>query len=406
YIPELRDADPDRLAIALCMSDGTLYSQGDSDVAFTIQSISKPFVYALALADRGFDAVLEKVCVEPSGDAFNEISLESGTGRPLNPMINAGAIATHTLAGPVGAPPEVRLERIVDGLSAFAGRRLEVDQNVARSESETAFRNRALANMLRAYGIIDGDPLEAVDGYIAQCSLLVTVNDLALMASTLANGGTNPATGVRVVPAAAVRQTLSVMSTCGMYNGAGDWMTRVGVPAKSGVAGGLIGALPGQAGMATFSPRLDEHGNSVRGTALFERFTSRMGMHLMDVPPAGPVVIRSRRRIADDTLMVSLQGSIRFQEAERMVREFADHPPVERRLVIGLLRVTTVSDVARLMILEAIRRLTNDGLDVVLLDSDGVLPGVEPGAGATGTVRVLHSLRDLEGLDVDARPEG
>ena len=396
YIPELASADPDRLAVAFCTEDGRLYSQGDADVAFSIQSISKPFVYALALADRGFDAVMEKVSVEPSGDAFNEISFEEGTGRPLNPMINAGAITAHTLAGPSGATPEERTARIIDGLSAFAGRRLTVDSSVYESEIATAYRNRALANMLRANEIIDGEPLDAVIGYTRQCALLVTVDDLALMAATLANNGVNPLTGAPVVPATVVRQVLSVMATCGMYDGAGHWMTSVGIPAKSGVAGGLIGALPGQAGIATFSPRLDRHGNSVRGVDLFRRFTSDMGMHLMAVPPPGPAVVRGRRLLGSGdraVQVVSLQGSIRFAGAERVLREFEDDPITQKRVAISLARVTSIGDVARRMILEAVRRLTLDGHEVYLIDPDGVLPDPDPGD--DGRVTVVRSRDDI-----------
>ncbi|MGO3327283.1 glutaminase [Gordonia sp. (in: high G+C Gram-positive bacteria)] len=389
YIPELATADPDRLAVAMCTEDGRLYSQGDSDVAFSIQSISKPFVYALALADRGFDEVMEKVSVEPSGDAFNEISFEEGTGRPLNPMINAGAIAAHTLAGPTGATPQERTSRIIDGLSAFAGRRLTVDSAVYESEIATAYRNRALANMLRANDIIGGEPLDAVIGYTRQCSLLVTVEDLAMMAATLANRGVNPLTGAPVVPAEVVRQVLSVMATCGMYDGAGHWMTNVGIPAKSGVAGGVIGALPGQVGMATFSPRLDRHGNSVRGVDLFRRFTSEMGMHLMEVPPPGPSVVRGRRIVGtgnDAVQVVSLQGRIRFAGAERVLRELEDDPLTAKR-------VATIGPVGRRMLLEAVRRLTLDGHDVYLIDPDGVLPDPDPGDG--GRVTVVAGPDDL-----------
>lgn len=383
YIPELADADPNRLGVALCMVDGRTYSAGDCDIEFSIQSISKPFVYALALADRGFDPVLAKVGVEPSGDAFNEISLEQETGRPLNPMINAGAITAHSLAGRPGMTPTERFDRVVDGLSAFAGRRLEVDQAVYDSELTHSFRNRALANMLRAHDILEEEPLLVVDGYTRQCSLLVTVADLAVMAATLANRGVNPVTGAPVVPAPVVRQVLSVMATCGMYDGAGDWMTRVGVPAKSGVAGGLIGALPGQAGIATFSPRLDKHGNSVRGVDLFERFTADMGMHLMEVPTAGHSVVRSYRSRGAGRAAVqvmSLQGNIRFAGAERVLREFQDQPPTEKRVAISLARVQSVDDVARRMLLEAVRRLRLDGHEVHVLDPDDVLPGGVNGA--------------------------
>lgn len=218
------------------------------------------------------------------------------------------------------------------------------------------------------------------------------------MAGTLANRGVNPLTGRPVVSAAVVRQTLSVMATCGMYDGAGDWMTRVGVPAKSGVAGGLIGALPGQAGIATFSPRLDRHGNSVRGVNLFTRFTADMGMHVMEVPPHAPSVIRSRRVLGEgdrEVTLVSLQGDLRFAAAERVVREFQEHPPQQHRVAISLRRVFSVDAVARRMVLEAVRLLTLDGHEVYLLDPDEVLPDPDPGTG--GRVRVLTRLADLLG---------
>ncbi|WP_447644242.1 glutaminase A [Nocardioides zeae] len=245
YIPELAAADPDRLALALCTVDGTGYAVGDDGVRFSIQSISKPFVYALALADLGLDAVLEKVGVEPSGEAFNEMSLEEDSGRPLNPMINAGAITVHALVG---------MDRVRRGFAAFAGRELEVDEAVSSSELATADRNRAIAYMLRNHGIVEDDPQEVVAGYTEQCSLLVDVTDLAAMAATLANNGVQPVTGEEVVPRWVARQVLSVMATCGMYDAAGDWFTTVGIPAKSGVSGGLIGALPGRAGLAVLSP--------------------------------------------------------------------------------------------------------------------------------------------------------
>ncbi|GAC56305.1 glutaminase [Gordonia hirsuta DSM 44140 = NBRC 16056] len=389
YIPELAQADPDRLAAALCTVDGHVYSAGDADVEFSIQSISKPFVYALALADRGFDEVLSKVWVEPSGDSFNQISLEPESGRPRNPMINAGALVATSLSGPPGAGADQRFERIVDGLSAFAGRRLEVDEAVYESELHHAYRNRALANMLRAHDIIAEDPLVAVAGYTRQCSLLVTTDDLAVMAATLANRGVNPVTGRPVVSAPVVRQVLSVMSTCGMYDGAGDWMTRVGVPAKSGVSGGLIGALPGQAGIATFSPRLDRHGNSVRGVDLFQRFTADMGMHLMDVPGTAREAIADRYVDGDgpDAIeVIELQGDLRFAAAEHVVREFEVRPPVTSSILLDLARIGTIDDVGRRMLLEAVRRLTIDGHEVFVLDPDQVLPDPDPGTGGRITV--------------------
>lgn len=220
YVPELAAADAEQLAVAVSAVDGTVYEAGDSRTSFTIQSISKPFTYALALADRGYEAVLAKIGVEPSGEAFNELSLEEGSARPRNPMINVGALAAHTLAGPPGASRAERFERVVSGISAFAGRRLEIDEAVCRSEMETAHRNLAIAHMLRSYEVIEEDAPHVVEDYVRQCSLLVTTRDLALMAATLANGGVQPVTGEQVVSRDVVRQVLSVMTTCGMYDAA------------------------------------------------------------------------------------------------------------------------------------------------------------------------------------------
>lgn len=214
YIPELASVDPDRFAVSACTLDGVVYTAGDADAEFTIQSMSKPFIYALALRDRGIKSVLEKVGVEPSGDAFNEISLEPETGRPENPMINIGAITTHTLVGPPDATEIERDTAVQEGLSAFAGRPLDVDITVLDSELRTAFRNRAMANLVRAGGIIDGDPDEAVRGYTRQCAYTVTVRDLAVMAVTLAAGGVNPVTKERVVSNEVARHVLAVMATC------------------------------------------------------------------------------------------------------------------------------------------------------------------------------------------------
>ena len=221
------------------------------------------------------------------------------------------------------------MERVISGLSAFAGRRLSVNERVYESELEHAHRNYAIAHMLRGHGILTGDPTVAVQGYTRQCSLMVTVKDLALMAATLANYGVHPVTGEQVVPKTVVRQVLSVMFTCGMYNAAGDWATQVGVPAKSGVGGGIIGAVPGQLGVATFSPRLDGHGNSVRGVELFEQFSDDMGMHVMNVPTVARSALRANYQIGsgDESMrLIQLQGRIRFAGVERVIREIVEAP--------------------------------------------------------------------------------
>ena len=389
YIPELAAADPDRLGAVFATTDGEVYGAGDIDTEFTIQSISKPFTYALALADRGFGPVLAKVGVEPSGEAFNQISLESDTGRPYNPMINAGAITVHALAGSPELTPVERVERVVQGLSAFAGRRLTMDEAVCASELEHAHRNLAIAHMLRSHDILTEDPRSVVDGYTRQCSVLVTTRDLAVMAATLANRGINPLSGERVIPEPVVRQVLSVMSTCGMYDAAGDWATQVGIPAKSGVAGGLIGALPGQIGIATFSPRLDRHGNSVRGVSLFERFSADMGLHVMEVPAAARGVVRSNHVVGRGSGAIrvfQLQGGIGFAAAERVVREAVETRPAEVEVAVDLTMVYSIDDVGRRMLLEVVRRLTLDGHEVYLIDPETVVPDPDPGDGGRVTV--------------------
>ncbi|MDT9591801.1 glutaminase [Nocardioides zeae] len=373
YIPELAEADPDRLALALCMLDGVVYAVGDTDARFSIQSISKPFAYALALADHGLDAVVEKVGVEPSGEAFNEISLEVGSGRPFNPMINAGAITVHSLLDD---------ERVRAGFSAFAGRDLEVDEEILGSELETADRNYAIAYMLRNHGVIDADPRAAVAGYVRQCSYLVGVEDLAVMAATLANGGVQPVTGERVVERWVARQALSVMTTCGMYDAAGDWFTSVGIPAKSGVSGGLIGALPGKGGFSAFSPRLDGHGNSVRGVQVFERLSSDMGMHVLETPPPARPPLREHASVpqacaldgTQEGSLYEIQGSVDFVAMEQLLRELdRDPPPEVGNVVLDLTHVHEVRDVGRRMLLEGARRLDLDGHHVSFVDPEGML---------------------------------
>lgn len=371
YIPELAQADPDLLGVAICTLSGSAYAAGDVDVEITIQSVSKPFTYALAIAELSLESVLRKIDVEPSGDPFNEVSLEEATGRPRNPMINAGAIAAHGLIP--GKDEDERFERVLEFYSRVAGRELRVDEDVFESEMAEAYRNRALANLLRARGILDGDPEEALRGYIRQCSILVTPRDLAVMAATLSGGGRQPVTGEEVITPTATRQVLSVMATCGMYDAAGDWMTTVGIPAKSGVSGVLIGALPGQAGIASFSPRLDRHGNSVRGVEVFERLSRDMGMHLMDPPQPARSAIRSRR--ADGEVEVfEMQGSVHFSQAESVIRDLAEHPITTGKALFDLRRVFSVNDVALRMLHEGHRRLLLDGVEVEVDDPDGVYP--------------------------------
>ncbi|MGW1013179.1 glutaminase A [Streptomyces termitum] len=344
YIPQLATADPDDFGLALVSMAGHAYRAGKADVPFSIQSVSKPFVYALALSDLGFEEVRRRVGVEPSGNPFNAISLEPDTGRPANPMINAGAIATTALVRADG--PAERFHRILACLSAFAGRPLDVDEEVYASEAATGDRNRALAYLMHSAGSLRAGPEETVDTYFRQCSVRVTAGDLAVMAATLANGGRNPVTGVRVVAEPDVVRTLAVMATCGMYDGAGEWLLDVGLPAKSGVSGGLIAASPARFGVAVYSPPLDASGNSVRAVAALGEMSKRFGLHIMHGPGLHAATVTGAQRFTYGGLevgVVTAQGALEFTEFEALahaVREVT--PSAPGRLILDLTAVTSV----------------------------------------------------------------
>ncbi len=286
YIPELAKADPSWFGISVVTAKGETFAFGDVAQTFTIQSISKPFVYGLALQTHGREATLARVGVEPTGDAFNSIvKLDEKSKRPHNPMVNAGAIAAASLI--TGSDPAERLNRLLDTFRRYVGHDVNVDMAVFTSERATGHRNRAIAHLMRNFGMIGDDIEESLDLYFKQCSILVTCRDLAVMAATLANDGVNPLTGERAVDETYIRDILSVMYTCGMYDYAGEWAYRVGMPAKSGVSGGIIAVAPRRAGIAVFSPRLDERGNSVRGIKVCEELSRRFGLHLLEAGGAG-----------------------------------------------------------------------------------------------------------------------
>lgn len=291
YIPELAKADPSWFGIALVTVDGQIYQVGDSQHKFTIQSISKPFTYGMAMDIHGSEKVKHKVGVEPSGEAFNEISLEEDSGRPFNPMINAGAIATTGLIQ--GDEINERFKKITKYYSDFAAYNLGFDDAVYKSESATGNRNRAIAYLLRNSDILENDTEETLDVYFRQCSILVNCRDLAVMGATLANNGINPITGVVSLKSANVEKVLSIMSSCGMYDYAGGWIYDVGMPAKSGVAGGIMAVLPGQFGIGVFSPLLDKHGNSDKGIKVCNKISIDFGLHMFDSSKASNSVIRA-----------------------------------------------------------------------------------------------------------------
>lgn len=290
YIPELNRAVPDHFGIAVAEVDGEVYEVGDASTEFTMQSISKAFVFGLAVETHGRDAVLKRVGVEPSGEAFNSLELRSSR-KPFNPMINAGAITDTGMV--TGKNVRERMDKILHLLSGAAGRDLRVDEAVYRSEKDTGHRNRAIGHLLKNVDLIDGEVEEVLDLYFRQCSVLVNARDLAVMGATLANLGTNPVTGKEVLSFDSVRDVLSVMFTCGMYDFAGEWAFRVGIPAKSGVAGGIMAVINRQLGIGTYSPRLDGTGNSVRGIRVCTDLAEEMGLHVFNFSNAGSSFIKA-----------------------------------------------------------------------------------------------------------------
>jgi glutaminase len=364
YIPELAKANPDWFGICLVTATGAVYEVGDTQQPFTIQSISKPFVYGLALEDNGRESVLQKVGTEPTGDAFNSISLEPGTGRPRNPMINAGAIATAGLIA--GRTPHSRFKRVMETFSRFAGRELTLDDTVYRSESDTGHRNRAIGHMLRNFDILTTDPIPIVDLYFKQCSISVTCRDLGVMAATLANRGVNPITGKTALRGEYVESVLSVMETCGMYDYAGEWLYNVGMPAKSGVSGGVIAVLPGQLGIGVFSPRLDARGNSVRGIRVCQELSRHFDLHLLNRPTIGRFTIRvkftaaefnsSRVRTVSETRVLrefgreicvwQLQGNLSFSTAEVVGHDLMKYFDDLEYVILDFKRVLSLNESA------------------------------------------------------------
>jgi len=291
YIPELGKADPDDFGICVVTAEGKVFDIGNSDRLFTIQSISKPFTFGMALEAYGGDKVAEHVGVEPSGDAFNSIELESGSNRPYNPMINAGAITVSALL--YQQYGDLAFEQMLARFSAAAGRELSMDEAVYQSESRTGHRNRAIGHLLLNFGMIPEAVEPALDLYFRQCSILVNCRDLAVMGATLANLGKNPLTSEEVFDIEAVKNMLSIMFTCGMYDYSGQWAYRVGVPAKSGVAGGVMAVVNRQIGLASYSPRLDKRGNSCRGIDVCIDLANELGLHAFDCMNIGSSYLKA-----------------------------------------------------------------------------------------------------------------
>jgi len=383
YIPELSKVDPNLFGICIATRDGNIYEVGDTRHKFTIQSISKAISYGLALEDRGEEHILSRIGVEPSGDAFNAISLKPGSGAPFNPMINAGAIATCGQILKTGG--QTRIARITDYLSQCAGGRLRIDEQVYRSESETGHRNRAIGWMLRNFGIIDEDPRDIVETYFQQCSLLVSCTDLAVMGATLANQGINPLTGERAIAHEFVDNVLGVMASSGMYDWSGEWLYRVGLPAKSGVGGGILAVLPGQLGIGVFSPPLDAKGNSLRGIRVCMDLARDLALHMFNPSAVPPPALRrsynasqvnSRRRLPADAFrtlrrygerirVMELQGSLLFSTFEPVIRELVRQAPYCQHVILNFRYVASIDDVCLRMLRDVREQLSGAGVRLV-----------------------------------------
>ena len=281
YIPELAQANPDLFGISVVTTDGQSDSVGDTSTLFTIQSISKPFVYGLALEDGGLEYVLEKIGVEPTGEPFNEIiEPKEIQERKYNPMVNAGAITTTSLIE--GTNSRERQQRLLDMFRRYLGRDVQVEPSVFHSRKTKDNLNRAIAYMMLNFGLIEGEIDDILNLYFQQCSLMVNCHDLAVMAATLANAGINPITGERALERRYVKNVLSVMYTCGLYEFSGQWGYKIGLPAKSGLSGAIIAVVPNQMGIAVFSPPLGEHKKSQRGVKVFEELSQHLGLHVFD----------------------------------------------------------------------------------------------------------------------------
>jgi glutaminase len=284
YIPALARVDSKIFGIAIVTVDGKVYTVGDIKSEVSIQSISKVFTLALVMQQQGPDSIVKNMGVDATGQAFNSIvAIEQYKGAEMNPLVNPGAIAATSMVA--GATREEIWNSILSYYSAFAGRQLAVNQEVFKSESDTNQRNQAIAELMYAYGHIKDNPARATDIYTEQCAVSVNAKDLAIMAATLANGGRNPVTGKAVMRQENVAEVLAVMATAGLYDDSGKWLYKTGLPAKSGVGGGIIAVVPGKFGIAAISPPLDNAGNSVKAQLAIAAITHTLHANPYDVMP-------------------------------------------------------------------------------------------------------------------------
>ncbi|RTL49159.1 MAG: glutaminase A [Bradyrhizobiaceae bacterium] len=386
YIPELSKANPDHFGISLVSIDGHTYEVGDTQVPFTIQSISKAFVFALALDLVGPEVVEGKIGVEPSGEAFNAIRLNA-QNRPFNAMVNAGAIACSGIIHE--AKGEEAFETIRQAMSRFAGRDLDVDEAVFQSERATGDRNRAIGYLLKSSSVIGTDVSAVLDVYFRQCSILVNAHDIAVMGATLGNRGVNPITGEQVVAPYAVARALSVMTSSGMYDYAGEWIYRVGLPAKSGVGGGIVATFPSQFGLGTFSPLLDSHGNSTRGIKVCETLSDHFNLHMLnrtsniqsclfaDYDLSKSSSRRSRRpdeaeilaERSDKVRVLELFGALAFTEVDYVTRKLAEGP-APHFMIVDFRRTSGITGAATKLMMDAFKTLSGRGVTVIVTAVD------------------------------------
>jgi glutaminase len=281
YIPELAKADPNRFAISVATIDGEIFSIGDSDIAFSLQSISKVFAYALALKDNDEKIIFDKVGLDATGQKFNAITtIEKSSASSHNPYVNAGAIQTTSYIK--GKNSNEKWSRFFSLLNALADEKLFFSKRIYHSETETNARNHAIAHLLKSQNMLSGDPKDVLDRYTKACSVMVTTKQLALMGATLANNGVNPITKKQVVSPSVIRHVLSQMLVNGLYEKSGTWFVKIGVPAKSGVSGGLLVIIPNKMAIAVFSPPLDATGTSVRGQKTIKTLSNIWRLHLLD----------------------------------------------------------------------------------------------------------------------------
>ncbi|MCC3357954.1 glutaminase A [Bacillus sp. REN16] len=281
YIPALGKANPNDLSIAINYPDGRCYSAGDIEKKISLQSISKVITLALVLMDRDKEYVFERVGMEPTGDPFNSIAkLESmAPSKPLNPMINAGALAVTNMIK--GNKVDERFQRLLTFIRELAGNdTIQYNEEIARSEFETANLNRALCYFLKQHQIIDGNVEELIDLYTKQCAIEMNCLDLSRIGLVFALDGIEPQTGRQIMPANIARICKTFMVTCGMYNASGEFAIKIGIPAKSGVSGGIMGAVPGKFGIGIFGPALDEKGNSIAGIKLLELLSKNYNLSM------------------------------------------------------------------------------------------------------------------------------